>query len=131
MPMETRVAIGLVWREGHLLVGTRAADLSLAGYDEFPGGKCHDHEEFADAVVREVWEETGLNVTPTRLRRELTYAYPHGNLRLSFWDCVEQQENRTEALSPFRWVPVEELAGLRFPPANQPILNDLVASGKA
>lgn len=42
---------------------------SLAGRWEFPGGKLEVSETPEAAVVREVWEETGVQVEESRLER--------------------------------------------------------------
>ncbi|WP_409291385.1 NUDIX domain-containing protein [Peribacillus sp. SCS-37] len=49
-----------------------------------PAGALEPGETPADAVAREVWEETGLRVTPKRLAgvfggREFRYQYPNGH----------------------------------------------------
>ena len=49
-------------RGGILLVQQREGDVWST-----PGGAIDPHETPADAVVRELWEETGLLVRPTRL----------------------------------------------------------------
>lgn len=52
-------AYGLVFNDvGQILVVKN----TLNNRYEFPGGGVEIHEAFGDALVREVWEETGLNV---------------------------------------------------------------------
>jgi len=54
-------------REGRILLVRRSrANKSSPGVWEFPGGKIDPGENFAAALVREVKEECGLNVIPTR-----------------------------------------------------------------
>lgn len=122
-----RVAIGLVWREECLLVGVRPEGVPLAGYCEFPGGKCEPGEEPAAAVVREIAEETGLSVRVTRLRQCIEHDYPHGKLELSFFDCELDADTSTspEPNAPFGWRPLQEVIELPFPPANVEILTSL------
>src|SRR5213594_533443 len=51
-----------MWDERVLLVRRREDDF-LAGIYEYPGGKDEEGEGLADALVREVREETGLRVS--------------------------------------------------------------------
>ncbi|MCX6842189.1 MAG: NUDIX domain-containing protein [candidate division WOR-3 bacterium] len=54
-------------KEGRVLLLRRSkTSRSNAGVWEFPGGKTEPGENFADALVREVKEECGLDVIPTR-----------------------------------------------------------------
>ena len=46
--------------EGRLLIGRRADQVHQGGLLEFPGGKIEIGESAADAMVRELKEETGL-----------------------------------------------------------------------
>ena len=52
----------IMWDERVLLVRRREDDF-LAGIYEFPGGVVEEGEGLADALIREVREETGLRVS--------------------------------------------------------------------
>ncbi len=75
----TRIAVGLVWHQGKLVVGRRSVEQTLGGYDEFPGGKCEPGEELSSTVVRECEEETGLRVKLISLRDAATYELEKNN----------------------------------------------------
>ena len=61
-----------------------------------------------------------------RLRRVIEHRYPHGHVRLYFFDCAPADPAAEPAAgSGFRWVPADELLSLRFPEANEPILDEL------
>lgn len=72
---------GIVFNEqGQVLLQQRADN----GQWNPPAGAIDPHESPADAVVREVWEETGLLVEPVRLigvygGPDLQIAYPNGD----------------------------------------------------
>jgi 8-oxo-dGTP diphosphatase len=119
------VAIGIVHHENEFLVGIRGPAGPLAGLAEFPGGKCLPGESPERCVIREVKEETGLDVIGCRLRAEKVHKYPHSLLRLSFFDC--DSAGPAEPRAPFRWVSRQDLAGLKFPEANREIIRSLVA----
>jgi mutator protein MutT len=98
----------------------------MAGYWEFPGGKCEPGESPAAATARECREEAGLDVSVGRLRREVEHRYPHGWVRLSYYDCVTKlPDAEPEPVTGFRWLAAGALAGLPFPEANEPILHEL------
>lgn len=123
---RTRAAIGLVWRGGRLAVGRRAGGGPLAGFDEFPGGKCRAGELPRDAVVREVLEETGLAVRVVGLRARIEHDYAHAGVELFFFDCEPLAgEQAGELKAPFEWWDVDRVRRGSFPEANRRILESL------
>ena len=60
------------------------------------------------------------------LRRVIEHRYPHGAVRLYFFDCVPADPLAEPAVdSGSRWVAADQLASLRFPEANEPLLEEL------
>jgi mutator protein MutT len=118
--------IGLIRRGDAFLIRQRPAGTVYAGYWEFPGGKCEPGETPAQATARECLEETGLRIVVGPLRRTVTYPYPHGLVELSFHDCrTEDPEAEPDPDTGFRWISINHLAALRFPEANEVILDEL------
>ncbi|MDX1967060.1 MAG: (deoxy)nucleoside triphosphate pyrophosphohydrolase [Planctomycetaceae bacterium] len=117
-----RVGIAIVVHDGRYLVGVRPEGKSLAGYSEFPGGKCEPGESSDICAIRECFEETGLIVIADELLLEHRHRYPHGELDLGFWRCRVAEGYSTEAQNGFRWVPLDEVLTLKFPEANAPVL---------
>ncbi len=71
--------------DGSFLLGRRPAGKPYAGYWEFPGGKIEPGETAAQALVRELHEELGIEAdrhTPWITRE---FAYPHAHVRLHFF----------------------------------------------
>jgi 8-oxo-dGTP diphosphatase len=63
--MRTRLAVGaIVFREDDAVLLVRRGRPPLEGAWSLPGGKVEPGESLAAAVVREVLEETGLQVAP-------------------------------------------------------------------
>jgi 8-oxo-dGTP diphosphatase len=120
------VGLGLVQRGDRFLVRERPAGTVYAGYWEFPGGKCERGETPDQAVARECFEEIGLRVIVGPLRHVTTYRYPHGLVELFFYDCTTADPAAEPAVSSgFQWVPAGRLRLLRFPEANEAILEEL------
>lgn len=123
------VGIALVRYGDAYLVQRRPEGTVYAGYWEFPGGKCEPGETPEETTARECLEETGLAVRVAGLRRVIEHRYPHGHVRLHFFDCEPAEASSPPALGPgCRWVPARDLPGLRFPEANEPILAELIAA---
>jgi mutator protein MutT len=120
---ETDVAIAIVQKDGCYLVGLRAPGALLAGYAEFPGGKCQPGESPEQCAVRECLEETGIEVYVVTLRQVVVHDYPHGKVRIHFFACTPLEKG--VPLDPFRWVERTELAKLSFPPANEAVVASL------
>jgi mutator protein MutT len=125
------VGIGVIRRGDRFLVRQRPEGTVYAGYWEFPGGKCQPGETTDQTTARECFEEIGLRVLVGPLRRVTTHRYPHGLVELFFFDCTtEDPDAEPVEGSGFLWVPAAQLGSLRFPEANQAILEELAREGR-
>lgn len=126
-----QIGIAVVEHRGRYLVGLRGPDSSLAGFAEFPGGKCLPKESPGLAACRECLEETGLQVKTVDLLMRRTFVYPTGPVDLHFWLC-RPADPETVAVTHqgFHWVPGVELDSLKFPEANLPLIQELVQRAK-
>lgn len=128
--VPTRVGIGLVARAGRYLIRQRppAPGSPMPGYWEFPGGKCEGEEAPREAAMRECWEEAGLRVSFYNERRVIIHHYPHGLVELHYFDGTTDDPAAEPARgSGFIWVAAAELPGYKFPEANGPVVEALVA----
>jgi len=131
LPRHT-IAVGIVWKDGRVLIDKRRADAMLGGLWEFPGGKKRPRERLADAVVREVYEEVGIRVEPTCRRMVVDHAYSHFRIRLHAYDCrYVSGRVRAVGCAAARWVRPEHLQRFAFPAANQKIIADILADTSA
>jgi mutator protein MutT len=119
-----------------LLIARRHEDAVLGGYWEFPGGKLEAGESPRQAVEREFEEELGLRVRATESIARIEHEYDHGHIRLHAWMCHDAldenglagvEEARDLAVAEHRWISPLELLTYRFPPANGPLLQALLA----
>ncbi|APW59319.1 (deoxy)nucleoside triphosphate pyrophosphohydrolase [Paludisphaera borealis] len=124
----TLVGIGIIQRADQFLIRVRPEGTVYAGYWEFPGGKCEPGETPEQTTARECLEETGLEVAVRKPRRVIEHVYPHGRVKLFFFDCTPiDLVVEPAAEHGCRWVKAEELRLYRFPEANEVIIEQLVA----
>lgn len=124
----THIGIAVVEQGGWFLVGIRPPGRPLAGYAEFPGGKCEPGESAETCAVRECREETGMSVTVERLLQRCDFTYPHGAVVLHFYLCHPSQPcGLDEIHQGYRWVSRVGLAEQRFPDANADLVARLIA----
>jgi 8-oxo-dGTP diphosphatase len=69
------VVCALIERDGLVLVAQRPAHKHLALKWEFPGGKVEPAETPEAAIIREIKEELGCDITLTRTLPRFTHAY--------------------------------------------------------
>jgi mutator protein MutT len=73
-------------------------------------------------------EELGVEVAVQDLFCEVLYPYPHHALILYFYRCsIQSGEIRPLGCQEFKWVPAHELSEYTFPPANLPLVTELMA----
>mgnify|MGYP005864431213 CR=1 FL=1 len=122
------VAVGVVRRNGRVLIARRPDHVHQGGLLEFPGGKVEPGESVQEALVRELQEETGLTLFASELRPVIgiRYDYPDKSVFLDVWETdssLDEPEGR-EGQS-VQWCRLSELADEAFPNANRPIIRAL------
>ena len=83
---RTQVAVAVILRsDGTFLLASRPPGKPYAGYWEFPGGKVEPGETVHSALVRELHEELGIEVTHATPWITRYFDYPHAQVTLSFF----------------------------------------------
>ncbi len=115
------VAAGVVFRDGRVLVTQRKKGAHLEGLWELPGGKLEPAEDPRHAVVRELREELGIEVTVGAPLEITSHAYPQKHVLLLFFEATltaGSPEPTAIDVADFQWADRETLDRLSFPPAD-------------
>ncbi len=128
---RTQVAAAVVVADDRVLVQTRPEGRRYAGWWEFPGGKLESGEDIDACVVRECHEELDLAVEPVEHLLAEEWSYPGHEVHVTFVLCRlgEPGADAPRAVEgqALRWADVDDLANLRFLPANARLLTLLIA----
>lgn len=120
------IALAVIRRaeDGRILVARRRDDAEhLPGYWEFPGGKPLPGEALADCAIRETREELGVEVAVEAALDPIVHDYGERIVGLHPFVCRWRGgEPRSLGCAEWRWTTAAELADLRWPPANAPLL---------
>ena len=73
------VAVGVIIRDGRVLIARRPDTAHQGGLLEFPGGKVEPGETVQQALCREIAEETGLVLTEDSLEPVIGIRHDYGD----------------------------------------------------
>ncbi|RAP32389.1 A/G-specific adenine glycosylase [Candidatus Marinamargulisbacteria bacterium SCGC AG-414-C22] len=121
------IGVGIIWKNNKILIGKRKTDQMLGGLWEFPGGKKKKHETIEETIIREIKEETTLDVSIKKPCHTVKHTYSHFKITLHAYHCNYQ--SGTEKLisnDELRWVELSELKTFPFPKANKVIIDTLI-----
>jgi mutator protein MutT len=121
------VLAAVIERDGRFLVTRRPANTHLAGYWEFPGGKCEPDETHDACLDRELREELGVSARVGREILTTEHAYRERTVRLHFRQCEIDGDPRPLVGQDMRWVSRDELRSLQFPEADVELIALLTA----
>jgi 8-oxo-dGTP diphosphatase len=124
-PMLLVAACALIDIDGRVLLARRPEGKVMAGLWEFPGGKLRPGETPEVALIRELKEELGIDVSATCLApfAFASHAYEQFHLLMPLYLCRRwkgiptARENQT-----LKWVWPRKLGEYEMPPADKPLI---------
>jgi len=125
LPIVLVAAVALVDADGRVLIARRPAGKAMAGLWEFPGGKVNPGETPEEALIRELKEELGIDVTE-RCLAPFTFAshrYETFHLLMPLYVCrVWQGDVQALEHAALAWVRPVRLGDYDMPPADKPLV---------
>jgi 8-oxo-dGTP diphosphatase len=125
LPTVLVVAVALIDVDGRVLIARRPEGKQLAGLWEFPGGKVEPGERPEAALIRELREELGIEVSESCLSPFVfaSHAYESFHLLMPLYLCRRWEGVVTaREHSALAWVRPERLADYPMPPADDPLV---------
>lgn len=124
-PILLVVAVAMIDGQGRVLVQRRPEGKPMAGLWEFPGGKVEPGELPDTALVREIREELGVELSAEGLTPAVFASEGLGErhlLLLLYLAREWQGEPEARHASAFQWLRPQELRTLAMPPADVPLI---------
>jgi A/G-specific adenine glycosylase len=123
---QYRIAVGVVVKNGRLLITQRKLDGLLGGLWEFPGGKIKKGEKPEAACVREIKEEVNLSISGLDHLARVKHAYTHFKIVMDVF-CCKYKAGRVKLNGPaaHRWIKPDEIDQYPLPRANHKFLSKL------
>lgn len=124
-PVILVAAVALVDIDGRVLIAQRPAGKQMAGLWEFPGGKIEPGETPEAALIRELKEELGIDVTSACLApfTFASHAYEKFHLLMPLYVCRRWQGvPRPLWHAALKWVRPLQLPEYPMPPADVPLV---------
>lgn len=126
------VACALVDADDRVLIAKRPKGREMAGLWEFPGGKVETGEKPEEAIIRELAEELGIDVTKSCLAplSFASHSYERFHLLMPLYVCRKWNGDVTAREGQeLAWVRPNRLGTYDMPPADEPLkamLRDLL-----
>ncbi len=123
-----RAAIGLIWKDGRLLIAQRPPEGLLGGLWEFPGGKRQPNETLEECLRREIREGLGIEIEIRKRLTTLAHEYSHFRVTLHAFECSWRSGRPRPLLHrAWAWVTLAQLEDFAFPRAHQKLIKMLPA----
>ena len=124
-PVVLVAAVALIDADGRVLIAKRPEGKTLAGLWEFPGGKVAAGETPEAALIRELKEELGIDVTESCLApfSFASHGYETFHLLMPLYVCRKWTGAPQPLEHPeLKWVRPAKLADYPMPPADKPLI---------
>ena len=124
-PLVLVAAVALIDPDGRVLLARRPQGKAMAGLWEFPGGKVAVGETPEAALIRELAEELGIDVTESCLApfAFASHGYEDFHLLMPLYVCrVWEGRVRAREGQELKWLRPKAMRDVPMPPADQPLV---------
>ena len=122
---KIEVVAAILHRDGAYFATQRGYG-EFEGMWEFPGGKIEEGETAEFALMREIQEELGIDITIDKFLCTTEYDYPSFNLTMHCYICsIEAGEIVLREHKSARWLRPEELGSVEWLPADKDVISRL------
>lgn len=124
-----QIAVGILEKNGKVLIAKRRDNQMLGGLWEFPGGKVENGESYEECLIREFSEEVDLSISILSKICEVDHAFTHFTITIHAYlcSCIDGKPKPLSG-SELKWVFPEKLSDFPFPKANKIIIEKYQAS---
>lgn len=117
------LVVGLIWKEGRLLIDQRPARGLLGGLWEFPGGALAQGERHGTALRRALRRELAVETRVGKSLMTVEHGYTHFRVTLHVYHChYLRGEPQAVRCQRWKWVRPAELRNYAFSTANRRII---------
>ena len=128
----TYVVAALIWDGDRFLICQRPAHKARGLLWEFVGGKVEPGETRQDALIRECWEELGIQLSVGEVYMEVDHVYPDITIRLIlFHAAIAAGQPQKLEHNDIRWITPAQIPDYDFCPADQDILKKIMGDYNA
>ena len=122
---KIEVVAAILHRDGAYFATQRGYG-EFEGMWEFPGGKIEEGETAEFALMREIQEELGIDITIDKFLCTTEYDYPSFHLTMHCYICsIEAGEIVLREHKSARWLRPEELRSVEWLPADKDVISRL------
>ena len=109
----------------------RRANVSLAGYWEFPGGRVEKGETDEEALKRELKEELNISAKVNSFFSSNLHEFPNGKLLRKIYNVDIHDINfKLSVHDEIKWITLDEMKNYDFAPAEIPNVEKLINSSR-
>jgi A/G-specific adenine glycosylase len=121
-----QISVGVVFKNGRVLITRRKLDGLLGGLWEFPGGKIKTGEDAEAACIREIKEEVNLVIKVDSHLCRVKHAYTHFKILMDVF-CCSFVSGRVRLNGPVdhRWINLRRIDEYPLPKANHKFIPKL------
>ena len=128
--IQMRVVAAVIRDQDTFLACRRAPHKTLSGKWEFPGGKVEAGESDTQALIREIREELGVEISVGDFIAKSTIETSETLLEMYtyFAELVSDRPTSSSDHDELRWVELENLNDLEWPVLDLPVVDALTGN---
>ena len=121
------ISVGALIKKNEKYLIARRANVSLAGYWEFPGGRVEKGESDEDALKRELKEELNIIAKVNSFFSSNLHEYPNCKLLRKIYNVDIKDINfELSVHDEIKWITLDEMKNYDFAPAEIPNVEKLI-----